>query len=763
MQLLKRMIILLLISLFVSLYAQNFVILDVHVEGNQRINRDLILATSGLRIGDNFTPDLVSHAIRALYNLSVFDDVTITVEEIYRGLRLNIMVVELPVVNNVRYVGNKAISNNRMDEMSIIRVGTYWSPIVQFENTRRLLSEYSSRGHHIVDIDYVIRETDAGLDIRINIEEGRRLVVRGINIEGNQGIETNRILKTMKGTRIRGLFRSGRWEEEKFREDLDSIIQLYNTQGFLDARIVHTEEIIEDNRNVTLNIIIEEGERFLFGSISVSGNQHFETSEILALFTQREGDVFNMETFNNQMRMVASMYFEEGYIYLHLDPHISRVSATNESEETDLSQNIDTHGRVNIHIDIVENTRSRIHKIHVVGNTRTREKVIRRQLVIAPGDYFRQTRVIRSQQNVYNLGFFGTDMDVDYMPINNAGDVDLYLSVSDVNRGSINGGAGFNSRDKLVLQASVAHNNLMGKNWQGNLSFEYARSTQNVDMMFTNPHLFDTDVLFGFNVYHTQRDWTDFNYRIFTSGGGVRLGYPIKALDFARIIGGYSLYSKQYEIRNPDRPTSPELQRLHDEGRQYTSAVTLTLIRDSRDNIFFPTSGSRIWINNELAGGPLGGDFNYYKQVTEVSWFTPVFLNTVLRLKWRYGYLTDYGRSANGAPPDERFFLGGTGPDGVRGYSDRSIGTSEGDGGSRMVLFSTELGIPLSSDAIIGLLFFDSGEAANRFADFNFRDLRKGAGTGIRLRSPIGLLGFDYAYNFEYKRWEPHFQLGTTF
>ena len=752
----------LLFFLCVSMYAQSFVILDIQVVGNERINRDLILATSGLRIGDNLTPDSISHAIRTLYNLSVFDDVNITVEEIYRGLRVNIIVDELPVVSSLRYVGNKAISNNRMEEVSIIRIGTYWSPIIQTENTRRLLTEYRSRGHHIVEIEYVVQEGSDGLDIRINIDEGRRLVVRNINIHGNEGVETKRILRTMD-QKARGFFRSGRWEDEKFQEDLNSIITLYNNHGFLDARIVHTEEIIEDDRNVTLNIYLEEGEKFFFGSVHVSGNEHFSTELILDQFTQREDDVFNMETFNRGLEAVAEIYFEDGYIYAQFDPQLTRVfPSQSELGTTDVESNVQ-HGRIDINLEIEEHTRARIHKVHITGNTRTRERVIRRQLMIAPGDYFRRSRVIRSQQNIYNLGFFSPDMGLDYMPINNSGDVDLYLNVEDVNRGSINGGAGFNSRDKLLLQASVAHNNLMGKNWQGNLQVEYSSSSQNVDLSFTNPHLFDTDVLFGFNVYHTQRDWTDFNYRIFTSGGGVRLGYPIKALDFSRVIGGYSLYSKQYEIRNLDRPVSEDLQRLHDDGRKYTSAVNLTAIRDSRDNIFFPSGGSRIILRGEIAGGALGGDFNYFKQIAEVSWFTPAFWTSVFRIKWKYGFVTDYGNSVNGIPPDERFYLGGTGPDGIRGYPDRSIGAENGEGGTRMVLFSTELGIPITSDNIIGIFFFDSGEAANNFSDFNFRDLKVGAGTGIRLHTPIGLIGFDYAYNFEYKRWEPHFQLGTLF
>jgi len=163
----------------------------------------------------------------------------------------------------------------------------------------------------------------------------------------------------------------------------------------------------------------------------------------------------------------------------------------------------------------------------------------------------------------------------------------------------------------------------------------------------------------------------------------------------------------------------------------------------------------------ELAGGPFGGDFNYYKQIAEVSWFTPALWTTALRTKWRMGYVTSYGGDQYRVPPDERFRLGGTGPDGLRGYPDRSVGPQ--GGGIRSVLFSTELGVPIATDQLIGLLFFDTGQAYNSFTDFNFKDFEKGAGFGMRVRTPFGLLGFDFAHNFKERRWEPHFQFGTTF
>jgi outer membrane protein insertion porin family len=449
------------------------------------------------------------------------------------------------------------------------------------------------------------------------------------------------------------------------------------------------------------------------------------------------------------------MYNEEGFIYASFDPQITKDGSI-----------------ANIHLEITENPRARIHKVHITGNTRTREKIIRRQILISPGDYFQQSFVQRSHMNIHNLGFFDpATMGLDYEPINFFGDIDLTFMVEDRATGSINGGVGYNSRDRFVWQASIAHNNLFGNFWQGNLQWEGSGVTQNIDFSFTNPFFLDTDLLVGFNIYHAHRDWANYNYRLRQQGGGFRIGYPVRFIDHTRMIFGYSLFTRDYNyLRNGDllENMTPTLRRLIMEGRQFTSTASFTLMRDSRDNVFFPTSGSRVLSNTQLAGGPFGGDFDFVRQITEVSWFTPAFGDFVFRTKWRMGFIESFAGSD--IPPDERFFLGGTGPDGIRGFPDRSIAPDRFEGGTRSIIFSNELGVPITSDQLVGIVFFDSGATFNSFNEFNFRDFNFGAGIGIRFRSPIGLLGFDYAYRFRdcartglRRGGEPHFQLGTTF
>lgn len=227
--------------------------------------------------------------------------------------------------------------------------------------------------------------------------------------------------------------------------------------------------------------------------------------------------------------------------------------------------------------------------------------------------------MVRTQQNIYNLGFFEPDIKINYTPINNNGDIDVAFDVTDKTSGSANGGVGYNTQDGVVGQLSVSMNNIMGNNWASSLAWEFGGSTQNFEFSFTNPNLFDSDLLFGTNLYWTKKDWSSYYYQIYTRGASLRLGQYLPFVDKTRLVGGYSLFVKKYRITDIDQimenaEDNSTLIELDSLGWRYTSALNATVSRDTRDNIFFPTRGSQITLYSEVAGGPLGGDFDYFKQ-----------------------------------------------------------------------------------------------------------------------------------------------------
>ncbi len=728
------------VMILTGLFAENRLILEVKIKNNKNIDTELIKSLLAFQEGDILTTELVSKSIKNLYQLGVFDDVKIDYEPKTNGVIVNVSVKEFPIVEKVKFVGRKKIPRSRLKEITDIQAGTYWSPFLQKEIENKILDEYKKKGYYLAKVNFEQKKlTDNKINLIIKINEGRKIVIKKINIVGNKSIPAKKLLGLMKTKRV-SLFRTGKFDKEKFEEDLKKIIQYYNKKGFIDSRIISSEKTIK-NGYFYINIYIYEGKSYYFGKVYVKNNKRFTDKELISNFKFKKNEKFNLEKFNKQLQKLQSMYYEEGYIYANFDHEL-----------------IKNGDRLDVVITINENTRAKVRMINITGNRKTKEKVIRRSLVIYPGDYFSQSKVIKSQQNIYNTGFFEPDISLDYAPINKNGDIDLTLKLHDKAAGTANGGVALNSQDGLVGNLSVSHNNLFGNAWQVGFKWEFGKKTQNIDLHFTNPYFLDTSVLLGFDVYHNAKQWS--KYSIYTNGGSVRFGMPL-ILNYSRVIFGYSFYQKKYRLLSSveDNEVSSQLLNLTKMGWRNTSSISVSLSRDSRDNVFFPTRGTNISLYNELAGGPLQGDFNYFKQIAQISWFTKTFWKLALRSKWRFGYVTGYGGKE--VPPDEKFYPGGTGPDGIRGYPDRSIGPSEG--GLREIIFSTEYACPLGSDQIVGLVFFDAGNCFNRFESFNFWKMKKGAGIGIRIQSPMGLIGFDFANNLHSKKWEPHFQFGTTF
>ncbi len=731
-----------------SLLAVGEIIYDIRVTGNRNVETSLVLSAISLRVGDSLDPEEVSKSIKNLNNLSVFSDIQVESEPYRNGVNLIFRISEYPIVEDVNYEGFKVLKKDAIGELITLRKGSYWSPQLKNQVIRKLEKEYLSKGYQYAKIS--VREKareNNRVAVTLSCDEGKRVAIREIIFIGNEHLERNKLLKRMS-TKSASLLRAGRYDQEKFELDLTKIISYYNKNGFIDARIINWEVVPLDEKSLKMEITLEEGIKYRFGEIEVTGNEKFTSETILSQFTLKSGESFDQEKFDQQLRKVYSLYFDEGYIYANIEPEKNKAG--------DL---------LNVILIVKEGNRAKIRQIHIGGNRRTKDKVIRRQLEVAPGDYYRQSQIMRTRQNIYNLGFFEPDIGFDYTPINNDGDIDLQIEVIDKSSGSANGGVGYNSQDKFIGQLSVSQNNLFGNNWSAGVKWEFGGNTQNFEFDFTNPNFYDTDILAGFNLYHTRKKWSSFNYEIFTQGAGIRAGQPFPLINRSRIVLGYSLYSKKYRItdmaavmQNPAQ--NQNLIELDSLGWRYTSSVNATFNRDTRNNIFFPTSGSQFTLYSEVAGGPIGGDFDYFKQIAQINWYMETWYNLALRTKWRFGYATHYGRSRD-VPPDEKFYLGGTGPDGIRGYPDRSI--SPIGGGTRAIIFSTEVGYPIGGDQVIGLGFFDAGNSFNKLRDFNFLDLKKGVGLGIRIRSPFGLIGFDYAYNLQNDTWEPHLQFGTTF
>ncbi len=458
----KKVILLLFISLFsISLFSNDDLIIEINIRGNKNIDAELIKSALSFEIGDIMNADDVSNSIKTLYNLNIFKDIYIEKSESSNGIALTINIEEFNIIEDFEIKGNKRLKDKKIEELLELRAGMYWADYLPIRFTQILKSEYSTKSYNFIKVDYTVKETkNNALILVITVDEGEKTRIKKINFHGNKTIKSRTIAKKMTTKKV-GIFRFGKFDKEKFEQDLDAIIAFYNKKGYIDARIISQETKMIDEKNMIIDIWLHEGIQFHFGTVAVSGNTRFQDDLILKNFKFKEKEIFNLQKFDIQLNQVREMYYEEGYIYHQIEDDI-----------------IKTGDFVDIKLRITENTRAKVRKIYITGNLKTKEKVIRRHLEIHPGEYFRRSKIVKSQQNIYNMGLFEPDINLDYQNINQNGDVDLTMTVHDKSSGSANGGVGYNSDNKFVGQFSLSHNNILGNNWRSSIKTEFGGDYQ---------------------------------------------------------------------------------------------------------------------------------------------------------------------------------------------------------------------------------------------------------------------------------------------
>ena len=721
---------------------------DIEITGNINVTTQLIKSASGLALGQVYSTEKVTKAIQNIYKLGLFSDIQVEKVQSNMGVKVIIQVSEFPIVQDWQITGNKKIRLDDIKKQFRLVRGDYWSGERELEIKNKVLELYFSKGYRLAAVSFKEEPVvNNRIELTIVINEGHKVVVREISFKGNEKVTEKKLRRIIK-TKKSGFLRSGVFDQEKFDEDLTRVVDYYNSKGYIDAAIIGWEPKYDENGRLFLTINLYEGNQYRIGTISIEGNTLFSQEILLRQLKFEKNEIFNSEEFDEKLNGIRSMYYEEGYIYSTVSPQINPQGEI-----------------VNINIFVQENNRAKVRQIYVEGNKKTKEKIIRRQLAIVPGDYFRQSLLIQSQRNIYNLGFFEPNIGLDYQPINDDGDIDLIFQLEDKESGTANMGVNYDEEDKLTGFLSLSHNNLFGKAWGLKLTWEFSGSKQEYDISFTNPYFYDTNILVGADVYHQRNDWKNYNYKVIKSGGGFRIGTKIPWVNYAKVTTGYSITQKQYSILDINDDVSTSLQDLADRGKILTSTAFLTMERDDRDNVFRPGEGSLVRSYTELAGGILGGSENYIKEIIQTNWYLKLFWKFSLGTRWRVGYVKAFG-DTDEVPPDELFYPGGTGADGIRGYPDNSVVPEGQDGGRAEFITSTEITFPISGDQIIGVMFLDAGNSYNYLSEINVQKLKKGIGMGVRIMSPMGLLGFDYAYGMDRKvnnKWQFHFQFGSTF
>jgi outer membrane protein insertion porin family len=512
-----------------------------------------------------------------------------------------------------------------------------------------------------------------------------------------------------------------------------------------------------------IEVTVFEGERYYVGDINWENNTVFDDLIIADMIGIGTGDVFSEGDYHFTLQQLHALYADRGYIYITVEP---------------VREIIDN--KVNVTFRFLEGEPARIRDIQIVDNLKTHDNVILRQLRIFPGDVFSNARIGQSQRDIFQLGYF-EDVQPDFRPVGQEGDVDLIFKVKERQTGQFMFGMAYSAQTSLTGFIQVAETNFRGKGQNISVAWQFGSRRRYVDLSFTEPWFRGTPTLLGFDLFDRFQYNVDDFYESRVRGFSVRMGRRIPGTRFSRIGIRYELsntrlsnFSPAYvayldglerQLGTTDLPWQ-RLDRV--DWPRSKSAIRLTLSRNSTDNPFFPTGGSRTSYSFELSGGPLGGELDFQEHLLSQSYYQSLPLGFALHVRGYFGLLIGLD-NPNEVPEFERYRLGGNRIFPLRGYNDLEVvprGNPIFIGGRFFTIFNLEVLYPLTR-AVQVLAFLDQGDTWNSFSETDFTNLRRGAGFGIRVEVPMmGNIGFDYGYGFDRiggPSWQPHFNIGSFF
>jgi outer membrane protein insertion porin family len=553
-------------------------------------------------------------------------------------------------------------------------------------------------------------------------------------------------------------FRSGTFNEDAFEGDLDKIKAFYENNGYLDIKLEPDLKYDEQGGSLWINIKADEGKKYLVNALTITGNAIITEKDLRKTLKMTVRKAFSQEGMRNDADAMQGLYFEKGYIYATIKPESSLNSETN---------NID------VKYTIVENDLTFVGRIEIKGNVRTKDKVIRRELRLRPGQAFDGKKLQRSKERLYNLGYF-EDISFDTEKSAEPNKANLIVDVKETKTGEFSFGGGFSTVDKLVGFVQVTQRNFdllnfptfTGGGQQLAIRAEIGTVRRDYQLSFTEPWVFDYPYLFGFDAYqstHLKAEDIGYGYSEKRTGGDLRLGKEFDDNDRADVT--YKL--ENIKISDVDDTALDDLKA--EQGSNLVSSMALGLTRDTRDSTLSPTKGYILFGSVEGAGGPFQGDKNFVKYYGSASFYFSFFEKQVLQLTARAGAVGAFGDSAT-VPIYERFFAGGA--DSVRGYKERNLGpkdpsTNSPLGGDAMLIGNIEYVFPIV-EFLKGAVFTDVGNVWQREGDFGKDGFMYSVGTGIRVKTPVGPVKLDYGYPLktnpgETKTGRFHFSLSRAF
>jgi len=772
---------------------QEITVIDsIAVSGNERNTRGTILATVGIPIGEPISFRDVQRGIDALYNTRQYSDIQVYQGTIDGQEVLEFVVTELPILDNWSVRGPEEVPERRVRGRIRLIPGLPYDHVAATRSRASIDSLYEDEGYYQTDV--VVREIeldDGSIQVVFDIREGRRITISRVIIEGNEEFRDEDIVAVMK-TSPEGFwwFQQGDLDETELDRDIrQRIPDFYAKHGFIDFHVVDDSlDVNFETGKAALIVTVEEGEKYRVGTFEIVGNRVFATEALQSVypFGRSEGGflglggsdpnqqpVFDRSSWDEATGSVQTMYMNNGYIYAQVN-----APATRRTTE-------DGRRVVDLRWQIVESQPAIVNKIEIRGNTVTHEDVIRRQIVMVPGDVMRQSALIRSYQNIQNLGFFEQPLPVPRTePANQQGDVNIIFQVVERHTGNINFGATVGQGTGIGGFIGLSEPNLFGRGKRGSIQWQFGANINDITVSYTDPSIRGS-LISGMIAAHSSRlryTIADLG-RIQSRGVTLQAGFPLLGSRFTRLLTTYTFEQSKWD--------SPTLQSAFRCDNCIYSAISATIVRDTRIDLPFPSAGLLHRFTVAQAGGPLGGSGNFRKAVFEGRWYSTLknmggedALSSRMKLILGLGAQAGFIWGDPGPHFRQLFSMGGT-QFGIplRGYDEFSVTpngfdpSASGSNASSVDAFarsyfwaSGEIGLRLSQ-SIYTNIFMDAGNVWSRSGQFNPTRLFRGAGVGLAMITPLGPIGLDYAYGFDRvdltgraaPKWKFHFRLGNFF
>ena len=784
-------------------------IAGITIKGIQNLDKNAIITLSGLNVGDKIMVpgEQLAKAITKLWAQNLFSDIHINVSKVLGdNIFLEIHLVELPRLSKFGFKGaSKSEVDKIRDKVELVRGKIVTENLIN--NTKHIVLEYfSDKGYLNSTVEITPSEDPNAIEsiiLDINIDKGEKIKIDAINFKGVTQFKLKKLKRQLKDTKEKKFFRifkASKFLDEAFEDDLQNIIALYNEKGFRDARIIKNEIYDVSEELIAINLEIEEGVQYHFRNIDWLGNTKYNSEYLNQLLGINPGDVYDQKMMSERLQMsmsgtdISSLYMDDGYLFFNIDP----VEVLVEEDSIDFE------------IRIYEGKQATINKVSVIGNTKTNEHVIMREIRTKPGELFRRSDVMRSQEELNRLNYFNTQtLGVNPKPDPQTGNVDIEYTVEEKPSDQIELQGGWGA-GRVVGTFGVTFNNFSLKNMFNKSSWSPLPSGdgqriqlrassngsffQNYSFSFTEPWLGGNKPnSLSFSLYHSIQDYStdEVDNRIDITGVNLGLGKRLRWPD-DYFSTSQSISFQQYNLKN--RQLVPGFSDGISKNISYRTVLTRSSIFDP----IYPKAGSQFtftghftppfsMINNkDYSSMSLVEKYEwleYFKIKLSGTWYSNPFADLVVKSHSEFGLLSPYN-SEVGIPPFERFYIGGDGLTGfvldgrevigLRGYANQAVSQHLTGGGSIYAKYFLELRYPLSlnpSSTIYATAFAEAGNAWGAFKDFNPFEVKRSMGVGVRIFMPMfGLLGVDFGHGFdplpgslEKSGWQTHFSIGQQF